>query len=131
VLGLVAAWCVYKPVFRVFFNPFRAVMKKHPNFIVVFPSFTEPFMLQLKISLIVGLIVALPLITLEVWGFVAPGLTRNERKACRIVFPLSIVFFALGVFCGYLCMTPALDWFAGFSQPEFPVFQDPSRYLTF
>jgi len=44
----------------------------------------EPFFVQIKISLIAGAILALPIILQQFWLFVAPGLTQKER---RLVFP--------------------------------------------
>jgi len=44
----------------------------------------EPFFVQIKISLIAGAILALPIILQQVWLFVAPGLTQKER---RLIFP--------------------------------------------
>jgi len=44
----------------------------------------EPFFVQIKISLIAGAILALPIILQQFWLFVAPGLTPKER---RLVFP--------------------------------------------
>ena len=44
----------------------------------------EPFFVQIKISLIAGAILALPIILQQVWLFVAPGLTQKERK---LIFP--------------------------------------------
>lgn len=40
----------------------------------------EPFFMQCKISVIAGFILALPVIFHQIWAFVAPGLTRKERK---------------------------------------------------
>jgi sec-independent protein translocase protein TatC len=44
----------------------------------------EPFFVQIKISLIAGAILALPVILQQLWLFVAPGLTPKER---RLLFP--------------------------------------------
>lgn len=40
----------------------------------------EPFFIQCKISAIAGFILALPVVFYQLWAFVAPGLTRKERK---------------------------------------------------
>jgi sec-independent protein translocase protein TatC len=48
----------------------------------------EPFFIQCKISMLAGLILVLPVIFYQVWLFIAPGLTRRERK---MVLPFVIV----------------------------------------
>lgn len=56
----------------------------------------EPFFMQCKISVIAGFILALPVIFHQIWAFVAPGLTRKER---RLVVPFMLtgtVAFCIG-----------------------------------
>ena len=48
----------------------------------------EPFFVQCKISMLAGLIIVLPIIFHQFWLFVAPGLTRKER---RLVVPFVTV----------------------------------------
>jgi sec-independent protein translocase protein TatC len=53
--------------------------------------------LQLKVAIYIGLVLAAPVVIQQVWWFVSPGLHPHER---RFVLPLvvaTIVFFALGV----------------------------------
>jgi sec-independent protein translocase protein TatC len=53
--------------------------------------------LQLKVALYIGLVIAAPILIQQVWWFVSPGLHRHER---RFILPLvlaTIVFFAIGV----------------------------------
>ena len=56
----------------------------------------DGFAIQLRISLIIGIILAMPVILYQVWAFVAPGLTPAERKTVRPWIPLALLFFALG-----------------------------------
>jgi hypothetical protein len=42
-------------------------------------------MVQMQISLVGRLILAIPFITVELWGFVAPGLTAEEKKGFHLV----------------------------------------------
>lgn len=54
----------------------------------------EPFFMQCKISMLAGFILALPIVFLQIWLFIAPGLTRKER---RMVVPF--VTAATATFC--------------------------------
>jgi sec-independent protein translocase protein TatC len=130
VLGLVVAWNVYPWLYDLLFAPLKPILDERGGKII-FASFTDAFMLRLQVSLIAGLIVAIPLITFELWGFVAPGLTRSERKACYFVFPASILFFFGGVLCAYSMMGFVVGYFVGFIPPGGELLQQPLKYLTF
>jgi len=129
--GMIVAFIVYPWLYRLFFAPIDHIMKRPPNMHIGWTSITQGFMLQLEVAFIAGLVIAIPMITMEIWGFVSPGLTRNERKVCYLIFPLSIAFFFLGVFCGYIIMEPALSWFAGYIPEDTMVLQSPALYLSF
>src|SRR5687768_8831813 len=129
-LGLFLAWWVYEPLEAVFKAPIQPIMDAK-GWKWVFRTFTQAFMLRLQVSLIAGLVLAIPLVTLEIWGFIAPGLTRSERKACYVVFPLSLFFFFMGVACGYLLMNTTVAYFAQYIPDDTDLLQDPLMYLTF
>ncbi len=56
----------------------------------------EPFFVQMKISLVTGLGLALPLILYQIWLFVSPALYPNERKYVYFFIPLGTLAFFLG-----------------------------------
>lgn len=56
----------------------------------------EPFFIQCKISLIAGFILALPLVFYQVWLFVAPGLTRGERRLVVPFVTTATISFCVG-----------------------------------
>lgn len=76
----------------------------------------DGFAIQLRISLVIGVILAMPVILYQVWAFVAPGLTEPERKAVRPWIPLALFFFALGVGIAYLVLPFALEFLFSFSD---------------
>ena len=64
------------------------------------------FNLHMKISLIVGLSLAIPYVVWELWRFIKPALTENEVRGTRwIVFWVSVCFFT-GLSFGYFIMAP-------------------------
>ncbi len=129
-VGVILGWIVFDGLWKVLFAPIEPQLKKIGGQ-VFFQSFTSPFMLRLQVSLIAGVAMALPFVTGEVWGFVAPGLTRNEKRVCRVIFPLSIVFFGLGIVVGYLVMTPSVQWFLSLLPKNAIIMQEPTLYMTF
>lgn len=60
----------------------------------------EPFFVQCKISMLAGFILVLPIVFHQIWLFIAPGLTRNEKRlvvpfvtAASITFCVGAMFF--------------------------------------
>lgn len=58
----------------------------------------EPFFIQCKISIIAGLILSLPIIFYQIWLFVAPGLTRRERRLLVPFITTATLSFCVGAF---------------------------------
>lgn len=73
------------------------------------------FMMSFSIAFMVGLIVAFPYIMWELWRFLKPALTTNEKKGARgIVFWTSLLFF-LGVLFAYFIVAPfTINFFANY-----------------
>jgi sec-independent protein translocase protein TatC len=76
----------------------------------------DAFFIQIKISIIVGIILAMPVLLYQVWAFVAPGLTSNERRQVRPWIPLALVFFALGVTIAYIVLPFAVAFLLSFTD---------------
>jgi sec-independent protein translocase protein TatC len=69
-------------------------------------NIVSPVLLDLKLSLIVGIFVASPYVIYQIWAFVAPGLYAREKK---FVAPLALVgafFFIGGAAFGYFLVFP-------------------------
>ena len=76
----------------------------------------DGFAITLRIALITGVILAMPVILYQVWAFVSPGLTPAERKVVRPWVPLALFFFALGVGIAYLVLPYALSFLFSFND---------------
>ena len=86
-----------------------------PNFEFVTPNFGEIFLTHLKVSMLMGLAIAMPYIFWELWRFIQPGLLLKEKKAARgFVFICSSLFLA-GISFGYFIIAPfAVTFLAGY-----------------
>ncbi len=122
-VGTVAAYAFKERIFEFLAWPLiKALPTKDHG--LIFTSLVEPFFIYLKISLVAGIVLALPVILYQVWMFIGPGLYAHEKK---IVFPLvlfSSFFFVLGAAFAYFGVFPfgfkALMDFAGPSMTPFP-----------
>jgi len=84
---------------------------------LIFTSLGGALFLELKIALIVGLVLAAPIVLYELWAFVSPGLTPDERRGIRPWVPLSILFLLLGVGVAYVTLPLASGFMLGFAIP--------------
>ena len=91
-------------------------------------SFLTPF----KLTLVLALFLAMPLVLYQFWAFIAPGLYRHER---RLVIPLlasSSLLFYLGVAFAYFVVFPLVFAFLSSTTPDgVTMMTDISRYLDF
>lgn len=72
---------------------------------------TAQFMIHLKVTFWVSLILVFPYVIYEVWSFIAPALYENEKKAVRGAFAFSSILFYAGVAVGYLIILPVMLYF--------------------
>lgn len=76
----------------------------------------EYFMLWLKVGLLSGVLIAMPLVLYQVWLFVAPGLYSHEKRfAVPFVFFSSVCFFAGAAFSHYVAFPTTWMFFVNFT----------------
>ncbi len=101
---------------------------------IVFRNFYDAFMTHLSMSIIFGVILATPMVVWEMFLFVVPALTPQERRPFRLLIPLSVVLLMMGVALGYNTMFYAMHWFLSYME-EYPqpaiLQQDPNTYVLF
>jgi sec-independent protein translocase protein TatC len=135
-LGWVAGWFLQPWLFdflnSLARNSVEAALGKG-TYDEAFRDATQAFMLSLRLSFLIGLIISMPLILNQLWGFVAPGLTPRERKPVQRLAPASLVLFAMGVGFCWLILPAAIYWFAGFIDryPGVRLIQEPGTMVFF
>jgi len=96
-----------------------------------FTGLGDAFVIKLKISVVVGIILAMPVILWQMWGFVAPGLTPSERRIVRPWLPLALFFFALGTLIAFLILPYAAGFLLGFETPDLQALITAGAYFDF
>jgi sec-independent protein translocase protein TatC len=66
------------------------------------------------VALIVGLLLALPIVLYQAWAFVAPGLTPGERRSALPWIPMSVIFFLLGTLVAWVTLPYAIGFLLSF-----------------
>jgi sec-independent protein translocase protein TatC len=91
---------------------------------------TEPIGTVMRVSLLTGFAIAFPYIALELWLFIAPGLSRNARIYGLFAIPIATLFFLGGMAFTYFVMLPtALPFLLNFMGIE--TIPRPSTYVKF
>jgi sec-independent protein translocase protein TatC len=93
---------------------------------------TEAFFTQLKLSMFVGFLLALPIILYQIWRFVLPGLKKEEKRYLLVLVPLSYIFFLIGVAFAFFIVIPfGIKFFLGFSSDGLEAMFSLSKYISF
>ena len=113
-VGFLVAFAFIGPIFDFIMRPLQEILPDDGELIYTEP--TEAFFLLIKIAALVGLILAIPVVLLQLWRFVAPGLYAHEKKFAIPFVTMSSLFFVGGcLFSHYLLFPIAWRFLASFS----------------
>jgi sec-independent protein translocase protein TatC len=92
----------------------------------------EPFTTTITVTLYFALILALPVILYELYGFILPALKPNERRVAMPLLAAVPFLFVAGVLFGYFVVLPAaVRFFVNFNSSQFNVLVQASTYYGF
>ena len=92
----------------------------------------SPFVVPLKITLMAGFLIALPVVLYQLWAFVAPGLYRHEKKLVLPLVVSSTLLFLVGVaFCYFFVFGQVFRFIQGFAPKSITAAPDIEAYLSF
>ena len=84
---------------------------------MIFTAMHEQFITEIKVAMFLAFLITMPLLLIQIWMFIAPGLYKNEK---RVFVPFMIatpMLFVLGAsFVYYLVLPAAWHFFLGFEQ---------------
>jgi sec-independent protein translocase protein TatC len=118
---------------RIFTLVATPLMDRLPeNATMIATQVASPFIIPFKTSLFVAVFLSMPVILHQVWGFVAPGLYRQEKRFASPIFISSVVLFYAGVAFAYFVVFPLMfGFFAAVSPEGVTMMTDISSYLDF
>ena len=92
----------------------------------------EPFTSTITVALYFALVISLPLILYELYGFILPALSPSERRVALPLLSAVPFLFAAGVLFGYFVVLPAaVRFFVNFNSEEFNVLVQASQFYRF
>ncbi|MBJ7262331.1 MAG: twin-arginine translocase subunit TatC [Burkholderiaceae bacterium] len=91
-----------------------------------------PFMVPVKVTLMAGFVIALPVVLYQAWAFVAPGLYRHEKRlAMPLIFSSTFLFLAGMAFCYFFVFRTVFHFIAGFAPQSITPAPDIEAYVSF
>ncbi|MET3130380.1 sec-independent protein translocase protein TatC [Oxalobacteraceae bacterium GrIS 1.11] len=92
----------------------------------------SPFLVPMKVTLVIAFIVALPWVLYQLWAFIAPGLyTHEKRLIAPLVFSSSLLFMSGVAFCYFFVFGRVFKFISEFSPSTITVMPDIENYLDF
>lgn len=128
--GTVIGWFLSDYAYSFLAEPMKGIHEV--SFITTTPL--EPILVKLKISVVVGLVIASPIVVWQIWSFILPALKQNEKKYVYIIVPWSVLLFLGGIaFAFFMVLPVGLKFllFAGGEAVESTPFVTKSSYLNF
>lgn len=93
---------------------------------------TEGIETYFRVSLLSGIILAMPVILFEFWRFIHPALRKNEERYIYIFIPSALLLFILGIAFAWYVLAPAAIYFlANFMGDIFRAEWTGQEYISF
>ena len=96
----------------------------------IFTGPLDAFATRLKIATYGGIVLALPVWLWQLWRFITPGLTRNEKKYAVPFLASSIVLFVMGGIVALLTLEPALKFLLGIGGSDLQPLLTADKYIS-
>lgn len=109
-------------------DPLQTRLKEGAGMIAT--DVTSPFFTPFKTTFVLAFFIAIPFVLYQAWGFIAPGLYKNEKRFAAPILISSIFLFYAGMAFAYYVVFPIIfDFFVGSAHADIQVLPDISRYL--
>jgi len=119
-----------REIYAILAHPLMAALPKGGQMIAT--DVIGPFLVPLKVTLLVGFVVALPYVLYEAWAFIAPGLYAHEKKLVLPLVVASFMLFLLGMSFAYFLVFPMVFRFMAAIAPEGVAWMtDIDKYFSF
>lgn len=134
-LGAVVGWMAYPQIFAWLSAPFEQVVAnaqaEGQQITLALTGVADPFVLQLQVAAITGLVLSSPVWLYQLWRFVTPGLHRHERRWALGFAAVATPLFAAGVLVAYAVLPLGLQLLLGFTPEGVENIVGVDRYLSF
>lgn len=116
-LGAVGGWFLYEAVFAALKAPFDALQDRGQLAELNFAAMASSFDIRIRVSAFIGFILSSPWWIYQIWGFITPALTKNERRASLGFLAVAVPLFGAGVYTAWIVIPRAVAFLTMFT-PE-------------
>ena len=117
-IGTTISFIFVDEIYSFLIEPLAKSMTENDTNRLIYTGLTEAFFTYLKVAFFAGMFLTFPILLIQIWIFVAPGLYKNEKK---VFFPFLVAtpaLFFLGGACVYYFVLPmAWPFFLSFLDP--------------
>jgi len=129
-VGFAISYIFSKQLFSFLILPLTKVLPDDSR--LIFTSLPEMFITYIKVSLVAGIILALPVIFYELWMFLAPALYQRERRYVVPFVLFSTILFVTGSLFGYFIVFPyGFKFFISFATEDIQALPSVKQYFSF
>ena len=129
-IGFIFSYIFSKRLFSLLIMPLKEVLP--PDSSLIFTNLPEMFIAYIKVALIAGTLLAIPVIFYEIWMFMVPALYQKERKYLIPFIVASSVLFLGGALFGYFIVFPyGFKFFIGLATEDIQALPSVKQYFSF
>jgi sec-independent protein translocase protein TatC len=129
--GGIGGWFLAALVWDRLRDPILAIASAHHQASINYPSITSAFDVRIQVALMLGIIVSSPVWLFQIFAFIVPGMTRNERKYVFGFFFSAIPLFLAGCVVGWLVLPRVVEALVSFAPGQDTSIIDAKYYLDF
>jgi sec-independent protein translocase protein TatC len=129
-VGLVAVPCMIyaNPLFTFVAQPLMRALPK--GAMMISTSVVAPLMTPFKLAFYMALVLAMPYVLFQIWGFIAPGLYQHEKRFALPLLVSSVILFYAGIAFAYYVVFPLMfAFFTGMIPLGVQMMPDMTQYL--
>lgn len=134
-IGMVVGWIYYEQLFAWLSAPFSGAVEQARSegreVTLALTGVADPFVLQMQVAAMAGVVLASPVWLYQLWRFVTPGLHRNERRWAFAFVAVATPLFLAGVALAYAVLPLGLQVLLGFTPDNVENIVSVDRYLSF
>lgn len=115
IVGTAVCFAFVEPIYSFLVQPLANAMEASDSQRLIYTGLTEAFFTYLKVAFFAGIFLTFPILLLQIWGFIAPGLYDTEKKAfLPFIVATPVLFFAGGAVVYYVVLPMAWPFFLSF-----------------
>lgn len=127
---LFAVWPGAATIYDIVARPMMVALP--PDAHMIATGVITPFLVPMKVTLLVAFVISLPWVLYQIWAFVAPGLYTHEKRLIAPLVISSSLLFIVGVgFCYFLVFGKVFSFIYNFAPKSITVAPDIENYVDF